>query len=136
MAVVEPSLLGCGVGRCEPNQLRSASARVNVIAAAEDSMSDITELIGKARAGDAQASEHLFASLYEDLRRLAEGRLRGSPAMRATSLLHEAWLKLAKHGAFAPIATSDALPDSGGGFCMRFTTCVCGKIHRSAHLVV
>ena len=98
MAVVEPSLLGCGVGRCEPNQLRSASARVNVIAAAEDSMSDITELIGKARAGDAQASEHLFASLYGELRRLAAAQLRGDNIMRSTSLVHETWLKLANHG--------------------------------------
>ena len=61
-------------------------------------MSDITELIGKARAGDAQASEHLFASLYGELRRLAAAQLRGDNIMRSTSLVHETWLKLANHG--------------------------------------
>ncbi|MFZ2237790.1 MAG: ECF-type sigma factor [Dokdonella sp.] len=62
-------------------------------------MADITELLGQARGGDAQASERLFASLYDELRRLARGQLRGDDAMRATSLVHEAYLKLAGHGA-------------------------------------
>lgn len=62
-------------------------------------MTEITELIGKARGGDAQASERLFATLYDELRRLAAGQLRGDDAMRATSLVHEAYLKLARHGA-------------------------------------
>lgn len=79
--------------------LRANGERGNVRGQSEAYVSDITQLIGMARAGDAQASERLFASLYEDLRRLAEGQLRGNSAMRATSLLHETWLKLAKHGA-------------------------------------
>ena len=63
------------------------------------SVSEITELIGKARGGDPQASERLFATLYDELRRLAAGQLRGDPGMCATSLVHEAYLKLAAHGA-------------------------------------
>lgn len=62
-------------------------------------MADITELIGRARDGDSEASERVFALLYDELRRLAAGQLRGEPAMRATSLVHEAYLKLAQHGA-------------------------------------
>ncbi len=62
-------------------------------------MPEITELIGRARAGEALASERLFATLYDELRRLAAGQLRGDDAMRATSLVHEAYLKLAQHGA-------------------------------------
>jgi len=62
-------------------------------------MPDITELIASARAGDAQASERLFAALYDELRRLAAAQLRGEDAMRSTSLVHEAYLKLANHGA-------------------------------------
>lgn len=62
-------------------------------------MAEITELIGKARDGDVQASELLFATLYGELRRLAAGQLRGDGVMRATSLVHEAYLKLAGHGA-------------------------------------
>lgn len=62
-------------------------------------MVDITELLGQARDGDSQASERLFAALYDELRRLAAGQLRGDDAMRATSLVHEAYIKLAGHGA-------------------------------------
>ncbi|MGA8277891.1 MAG: ECF-type sigma factor [Rhodanobacteraceae bacterium] len=64
-------------------------------------MVDITELLGKARDGDRDASERVFATLYDELHRLAAGQLRGGgeQAMRATSLVHEVYLKLAHHGA-------------------------------------
>jgi RNA polymerase sigma factor (TIGR02999 family) len=62
-------------------------------------MTEVTELIGKARGGDRQAAERLFTTLYDELHRLAQGQLRGDDAMRATSLVHEAYLKLARHGA-------------------------------------
>lgn len=61
-------------------------------------MSEITELIGRARAGEQAASERVFTLLYDDLRRLAAGQLRGEHMMRTTSLVHEAYLKLSKHG--------------------------------------
>ncbi len=61
-------------------------------------MSEITELMGRARAGEQAASERVFALLYDDLRRLAAGQLRGDQMMRTTSLVHEAYLKIAKHG--------------------------------------
>jgi len=62
-------------------------------------VAEITELIGRARVGDALASERLFAVLYDELHRLAAAQLRGDDAMRSTSLVHEAYLKLANHGA-------------------------------------
>ncbi len=62
-------------------------------------MSEITELMGRARAGEQAASERLFVLLYDDLRRLAAGQLRGEQMMRTTSLVHEAYLKIARHGA-------------------------------------
>jgi RNA polymerase sigma factor (TIGR02999 family) len=65
----------------------------------ERAMAEITELIGKARGGDREASERVFALLYDELRRVAAGQLRGEQAMRTTSLVHEAYLKLAQHGA-------------------------------------
>lgn len=64
-------------------------------------MADITQLIGMARAGDAGASDGLFAALYAELHRLAAAQLRGSDAMRSTSLVHEVYLKLSGHGALA-----------------------------------
>ncbi len=60
---------------------------------------EVTELMARAREGDAASSQRLFAMLYGDLRRLAAAQLRGNPVMHATSLVHEAFLKLANHGA-------------------------------------
>ncbi len=58
---------------------------------------EITELIGQARDGDRQASERLFASLYAELKHVARGQLAGGDApLHATSLVHEAYLKLAR----------------------------------------
>jgi RNA polymerase sigma factor (TIGR02999 family) len=62
-------------------------------------VTQITELLSRARAGDGDASERVFAALYDELRRLAAGQLRGEDVMRATSLVNEAYLKIAQHGA-------------------------------------
>jgi RNA polymerase sigma factor (TIGR02999 family) len=58
---------------------------------------EITDMLGKARDGDRAATDALFATLYRELHRLAAGQLRGEAA-HATSLVHEAWEKFAKHG--------------------------------------
>lgn len=59
--------------------------------------SSITTLIGQARSGDRVASDRLFSSLYSELKRLARGQLAGGDApMHATSLVHEAYEKLAR----------------------------------------
>jgi RNA polymerase sigma factor (TIGR02999 family) len=64
----------------------------------------LTELIHRAQQGDAEAVEALFAATYDDLRRLARARLRGS-ANRATldtsSLVHESYLRFASSGQLA-----------------------------------
>ncbi|WP_440221957.1 ECF-type sigma factor [Dokdonella sp. MW10] len=60
-------------------------------------MAEITELIGLARDGDRHASERLFAALYAELKRVARGQLAGGDApLHATSLVHEAYMKLAR----------------------------------------
>jgi len=64
-------------------------------------VAEITELLGRARAGDRAAGERVFEALYGELHRLAAGQLRGDAGMRATSLVHEAYLKLAHHDALA-----------------------------------
>ena len=65
-------------------------------------MVDITDMLGKARGGDRAATDALFATLYRELHRLAAGQLRGDAA-HATSLVHEAWEKFAKHGELAVV---------------------------------
>jgi RNA polymerase sigma factor (TIGR02999 family) len=68
-------------------------------------MGDITVLLHRARAGDADALARLFESLYPDLRRIARRRLarddRGT-LLDTTGLVHECYLKLADAGRLQP----------------------------------
>jgi RNA polymerase sigma factor (TIGR02999 family) len=60
-------------------------------------MSDATELLGAMGDGDRRLSDELLPSVYDELRRLAARRLadeRPNHTMSATSLVHEAWLRL------------------------------------------
>jgi RNA polymerase sigma factor (TIGR02999 family) len=57
----------------------------------------ITSLFESAERGDAAASEALFAALYTELHRLARrelGRRNGQVTLGATTLLHEAYIKM------------------------------------------
>jgi RNA polymerase sigma factor (TIGR02999 family) len=59
----------------------------------------ITSLVAAADAGDATAADALFAALYADLHRLARQQLArgdGRGAIGATTLLHEAYLDIAR----------------------------------------
>jgi RNA polymerase sigma factor (TIGR02999 family) len=58
---------------------------------------DLATMVRRADAGDAAAKDALFATLYNELHRLAEGHLRRSGSqftMGTTTLLHEAYLNL------------------------------------------
>jgi RNA polymerase sigma factor (TIGR02999 family) len=60
-------------------------------------MSDVTQLIEAAAAGDRQAAADLLPVVYEELRRLAAGQMsREKPGqtLSATALVHEAYLRL------------------------------------------
>ncbi len=60
-------------------------------------MGEVTELIAMAREGDREASDRLFAQVYRDLHRLAARQLGPAPqGMGATSLVHEAYFRLAR----------------------------------------
>lgn len=59
---------------------------------------DITELLGRARTGDAAAMEALLPHVYHELRALAHRKLvreAGGHTLSTTALVHEAYLKLA-----------------------------------------
>jgi RNA polymerase sigma factor (TIGR02999 family) len=59
---------------------------------------EVTRLLALARAGDRQAVDRLFPLVYEELRRLARGRVRGNvgaTTLQPTGLVHEAYMKLA-----------------------------------------
>ncbi len=60
---------------------------------------ELTELIHAARAGSKPASDRLFALVYDDLHRLAARQLQPLGGMATTSLVHEAYLKLARPAA-------------------------------------
>lgn len=61
-------------------------------------MSDITQLLQAAQQGDRAAADQVVAQLYADLQRLARRHMRRAGDMTlldTTSLVHEAWLRLA-----------------------------------------
>lgn len=67
-------------------------------------MGDVTELLVHARAGDAQARDELFASVYDQLLAIARGRIaRSAPStlLDAPSLVSELFLKLHDRDALA-----------------------------------
>lgn len=58
----------------------------------------LTVLLERARIGDAGASDALYASVYDELKRIAHRQLRRQPAghtLVSTALVHEAWMRLA-----------------------------------------
>src|SRR5262245_53572087 len=60
---------------------------------------DITSVLDAIHRGDAQAAEALFPVVYEELRRLAAGKMaREAPGhtLQPTALVHEAWLRLVR----------------------------------------
>ncbi len=60
-------------------------------------MSDATLLLNAVEQGDPKAAEELLDLLYEELRRLATGKMsQESPGqtLQPTALVHEAWLRL------------------------------------------
>lgn len=62
----------------------------------------ITELLADWSGGNEVAREQLFPLVYNQLRRMARGYMRRQPGahtFQTTELIHEAYLKLAKHGA-------------------------------------
>jgi len=66
-------------------------------------MSEVTLLIARARGGDREAADRLFRAVYADLHGLARGQVgRGEGGgLGSTSLVHEAYLRLAKPAAMA-----------------------------------
>ena len=64
----------------------------------------LTDLIGRAQAGDTDAEAEVVAAIYPELRRLARRYLsseRRAHTLQTTELIHEAWLRL-----FGPSAVS------------------------------
>jgi RNA polymerase sigma factor (TIGR02999 family) len=66
-------------------------------------MSEITQLLDAAAAGDRRAAANLLPLVYDELRKLASARMASeSPGhtLNATALVHEAYLRLAGEAAF------------------------------------
>lgn len=64
-------------------------------------MGEVTELLERARAGDAAAWDRVVALIYDDLKRIARGVLAGSGnlTLNPTSLVHDCYLRLSRGGA-------------------------------------
>jgi RNA polymerase sigma factor (TIGR02999 family) len=62
-------------------------------------MSDVTRILTQIEAGDPTAAEQLLPLVYEELRKLAAGKLateKPGQTLNATALVHEAYLRLVK----------------------------------------
>jgi RNA polymerase sigma factor (TIGR02999 family) len=60
-------------------------------------VTDLSELLARAEQADSQAADELFATLYSELRRLAEHQLErggGSLTLSTTTLVHDAYLSM------------------------------------------
>jgi RNA polymerase sigma factor (TIGR02999 family) len=65
-------------------------------------MNDVTRVLNAMAAGDHSGSEVLLSSIYDELRRMAAGKMAGERSghtLQATALVHEAWLRLAGNAA-------------------------------------
>jgi len=64
-------------------------------------MSDVTQILARVEQGDGKAAEELLPPVYEELRRLAAGKMAQQPpgqTLQGTALVHEAWLRLVGSG--------------------------------------
>ena len=64
-------------------------------------MNDVTRVLNAMASGDDSGSETLLSSIYDELRRMAAGKMAGERSghtLQATALVHEAWLRLANNG--------------------------------------
>ena len=64
-------------------------------------MSDVTQLLEAAAAGDTQAADRLLPLVYDELRKLAAAKMlheRPGQTLDSTALVHEAYLRLAGRG--------------------------------------
>jgi RNA polymerase sigma factor (TIGR02999 family) len=60
-------------------------------------VNDVTRLLGAIEQGDPKAAAELLPLVYEELRRLAAGKMAhesSGQTLQATALVHEAWLRL------------------------------------------
>ncbi len=61
-------------------------------------MNEVTRILNAAEAGDTQAVEELLPLAYDEIRRMASGKMAGERedhTLQPTALVHEAWLRLA-----------------------------------------
>ena len=61
-------------------------------------MSNVTRILSQIESGDPLAAEQLLPLLYDELRKLAAGKLakeKPGQTLQASALVHEAWLKIA-----------------------------------------
>jgi RNA polymerase sigma factor (TIGR02999 family) len=60
-------------------------------------VSEVTQILNRARQGDPRAADELLPLVYEELRRLAAAKMAQQPeghTLQPTALVHEAWLRI------------------------------------------
>lgn len=68
-------------------------------------MADVTNILGRMQAGDANAADELIPLIYSELHRIAVARMcneKVDHTLQATALVNEAWMKLTQSGHCEP----------------------------------
>src|SRR2546423_10704388 len=82
--------------------LANEQARNPAVGCSQSSpMSHVTELLQAIDRGDVRATDELFPIVYEELKRIAQGKVaaeRPGQTLGATELVHEAYLRLVGNG--------------------------------------
>lgn len=86
-----------------PSDLNEPPAPASALAPCGEAIESVTHLLVDAEAGDEQAWNRIYALVYHDLHRIARSQIRMhyQPGLSPTSLISEAWLKLARNHAAA-----------------------------------
>ena len=62
-------------------------------------MTELTQILKAVERGDQNSTDKLFSLVYDELRRIAAGKMAHEPAnqtLQPTALVHEAWLRLSR----------------------------------------
>ena len=89
-----PALSACGLACAKLRRDATFAGESAMVSASHEA--PVTQLLARARAGDARALGEAYSAVYDELKRAARSQLRRMrDAFETTALVHEAYLKLA-----------------------------------------
>jgi len=94
-------------------------------------MSPVTQLLEAIDRGDRRATDELFPIVYDELRRIAQGKLtaeRPGQTLGATELVHEAYIRLVGGGGNRGQGTGDSGNERAWAYCRAWLRAEMGEL--------